>query len=50
MSVRGPSNSERTQQDGRGKKTANLVLTNETIILLFEKSFRQTSPEIINVK
>ena len=37
-------NSELTQQDGRGKKTANLVLTNMTIILLFQKTFRQTSP------
>ena len=44
MSVRGPNNGELTQQDGRGKKTANLVLTNVTIILLFEKTFRQTSP------
>ena len=45
MSVRGPKiNSELTQQDGRGKKTANLLLTNMTIILLFQKTFRQTSP------
>ena len=49
MSVRGPNNSELTQQDKRGKKTANLVLTDETILLLFEKTFHQTSPSFKQV-
>ena len=29
MSVRGPNNGELTQHNGRGKKTANLVLTDK---------------------
>ena len=59
MSVRGPNNGELTQHNGRGTKTANLVLTNVTsryclknlsakLHLLLNKSFCKR-PEIINV-
>ena len=37
-------NIELTQRDGRGKKTANLVCVTSVTVILFETTFRQTSP------